>query len=803
MKQRIGILLGLLMAIWLSLPAGAQVSFGNAVKFNDDWLFSLKDDSASHKPSFDDSRWRKLHLPHDWSVEAQLSPSLASCTGYLPGGIGWYRKHFMVTDDSPRHYIYFEGAYNRSEVYLNGHLLGKRPNGYVSFMYDLTPYLKPGNNVLAVRIDHSRYADSRWYTGSGIYRDVWMVSASDVHFALWGVGWHAASLTDRRAEVAVETEIEKHLSLSGKLEVKAALYDASGRLVAQKSARVSDVGQGRIKQSLTLKVPRPQRWDLDSPYLYTLKTELFHNSKRMDGSETQVGLRTLEFDANKGFALNGRWMKVKGVCLHHDAGTLGAVVPEEVWHRRLQNLKEIGVNAIRMSHNPQAPVVYDLCDRLGLLVMDEVSDEWEFPKRKWIQGWNVGEPGYDGTADFFEEWIERDVTDMVRRDRNHPSVFLWSIGNEVDYPNDPYSHPILDGSKISQPMFGGYKPEAPRAERIGKIAKRLAACVRAVDTSRPVTGALAGVVMSNQTEYPEAVDVVGYNYTEDRYDEDHATYPERIIYGSETRSDIDAWYAVRDRDFIFGQFIWTGTDYMGESGRWPSRGLYTGLLDFGSFPKPRGHFRASLWSEKPVTYIGTYPRHRYLSVDAWDIWNYEPEQDIRVVCYTNAPQARLLLDGKVVGEMKPYDKKTGIIHWDIPYQPGELKAEGCDAAGDVQSAYTIRTSGRPYALRVSADTTRLSSARATAHITIEVVDENGTVVKLGDNEITCTVEGPLRLLGLEGSDNRDMSDYTDNHHRAYRGRLLAYVQTTGKPGQARVRFTSPLLKGAEVSFDIK
>lgn len=803
MKQRIGILLGLLMVIGLSLPAAAQVSFGNAVKFNDGWLFSLKDDSASHNPSFDDSRWRKLHLPHDWSVEAQLSPSLASCTGYLPGGIGWYRKHFTVTNDSPRHYIYFEGAYNRSEVYLNGHLLGKRPNGYVSFMYDLTPYLKPGDNVLAVRIDHSRYADSRWYTGSGIYRDVWLVSASDVHFALWGVGWHAASLTDRRAEVAVETEIEKHLPLSGKLEVKAALYDASGRLVVQKSARVSDVGQGRSKQSLTLKVPRPQRWDLDSPYLYTLKTELFHNGKRMDGSETPVGLRTLEFDANKGFALNGRWMKVKGVCLHHDAGTLGAVVPEEVWHRRLQNLKEIGVNAIRMSHNPQAPVVYHLCDRLGLLVMDEVSDEWEFPKRKWIQGWNVGEPGYDGTADFFEEWIERDVTDMVRRDRNHPSIFLWSIGNEVDYPNDPYSHPILDGSKISQPMFGGYKPEAPRAERIGKIAKRLAACVRAVDTSRPVTGALAGVVMSNQTEYPQAVDVVGYNYTEDRYDEDHATYPERIIYGSETRADIGAWHAVRDREFIFGQFIWTGTDYLGESGRWPSRGLYTGLLDFGSFTKPRGHFRASLWSEKPVTYIGTYPRHRYLSMDAWDMWNYEPGQEIRVVCYTNAPQARLLLDDKVVGEMKPYDDKTGIIHWDIPFQPGELKAEGCDADSKVQSVYTIRTSGRPYALRVSADTTRLSSGRATAHITIEVVDENGTVVKLGDNEITCTTEGPVRLLGLEGSDNSDMSDYTDNRHRAYRGRLLAYVQTVGEKGQARVRFTSPLLRGAEVSFEIE
>jgi beta-galactosidase/beta-glucuronidase len=262
-------------------------------------------------------------------------------------------------------------------------------------------------------------------------------------------------------------------------------------------------------------------------------------------------------------------MKVKGVCLHHDAGVLGAVVPPEVWRRRIEALKAMGANAIRMSHNPQAPIVYDLCDELGMLVMDEGSDEWEFPKRKWIKGWNKGEPGYEGTYDFFEEWIERDITDIVRRDRNHPSVFLWSVGNEVDYPNDPYSHPVLDGSSISQPMFGGYDPKRPNAERIGKIAKRLAACIRAVDSSRPVTGALAGVVMSNETEYPEAVDVVGYNYTEERYDTDHAKYPNRIIYGSETRNDFSAWKAVRDREHIFGQFIWTGTDYLGESGAWP------------------------------------------------------------------------------------------------------------------------------------------------------------------------------------------------------------------------------------------
>lgn len=788
------ILLGLLVCTVVQ----AQVSFGEAKKFNENWLFSLSDDSLGASASYDDSKWRKLDLPHDWSVEGQLSPSLASCTGYLPGGIGWYRKHFQVTDKAARHYIYFEGAYNRSEVYLNGHLLGKRPNGYISFMYDMTPYLKEGDNVLAVRIDHSHYADSRWYTGSGIYRDVWMISAPDIHFAQWGIGWHATSLTDKQAVVAVDMEVEKHVKAAGALEVSAALYDAEGTLVAQGSKKVADKAEGIAKETISLKVKKPRRWNLDAPYLYTLKTELLCDGKRIDGSSTNVGLRTLKFDANKGFALNGEWMKVKGVCLHHDAGVLGAVVPPEVWERRLRNLKEIGVNAIRMSHNPQAPVLYDLCDRMGFLVMDEASDEWEFPKRKWIKGWNVGEPSYDGSFDFFEEWIERDVTDMVRRDRNHPCIFLWSIGNEVDYPNDPYSHPILDGTTINQPMFGGYKPDAPDAMRIGKIAKRLAACVRAVDTSRPVTGALAGVVMSNQTEYPQAVDVVGYNYTENRYDEDHATYPDRVIYGSETGVGIEAWHAVRDKEFIFGQFLWTGTDYLGESGRWPSRGLYTGLLDFGSFPKPRGYFRASLWSEKPVTYIGTYPKHDWVSMDAWDLWNYEPGQLIRVVCYTNAPQARLLLNGKEVGQMKPYDDKSGIIYWDIPYQDGELRAEGCDATGKVLSSYVIKTSGRPYALRATVDKEVLSPDNATAHVTIEVVDEQGTIVKLGDNDVTCQIEGPARLLGLEGSNNGDMSDYTDNHHRAFHGRLLAYIQTTGEKGEIRVKLTSPLLKGAEV-----
>lgn len=789
------------LAAVVSAAAGfinAQVSFGDARLFNDGWQFSLGDDTTAVAPAYNDSLWRKLQLPHDWSVEQPASPYLTSCTGYLPGGIGWYRKHFTVTDSADRHYIYFEGVYNRSKVYLNGHLLGERPNGYASFMYDMTPYLREGDNVLSVRVDHSRYADSRWYTGSGIYRDVYMVAAPETHIAQWGVGYKATKVTDRRADISVDVAVENPVK---GLAVKAYITDADGRTVASATRR-----NATADNILSLKVATPHRWNLDDPYLYTLHTELLLNGKKIDGSATKMGIRTLEFSPDNGFSINGRTTKVKGVCLHHDAGTLGAAVPRQVWERRLKNIKELGVNAIRMSHNPQAPMVYDICDSLGLLVMDEASDEWEFPKRKWVQGWNVGEPSYDGTFDFFEEWIERDVTDMVRRDRNHPSVFLWSIGNEVDYPNDPYSHPILDGAEISQPMYGGYKPEAPDAMRIGKIAKRLAACVKAVDDSRPVTGALAGVVMSNETEYPDAVDVVGYNYTEDRYDMDHATYPDRVIYGSENRSDYPAWRAVADKDFIFGQFIWTGTDYLGESGRWPSRGLYTGLLDFASFAKPRGHFRASLWSDEPVAYIGTYPvprRGNWLSIDAWDTWNYEPGQEIRVVAYTNAPQARLMLDGKEIGAMKPYDTETGIIHWDVPFAPGKLTVEGCDADGNVESTYTIATSGRPYSLRAIADVPAIDASAPIAHITVEVLDEDGNVVKLADNNIRCHIEGPAHLLGLESGSNTDMTGDSNASRRAFHGRLLAYLESSGADEPVTVTFTSPLLKPATVKLNSK
>ena len=792
----------------MSIHLSAQVSFGIPNKFNADWYFILSDDSTSFKPDYDDSYWRRITLPHDWSVESAPSQTLASCTGYLPGGIGWYRKHFTVNDDMSRHYIYFEGVYNRSDVYINGHHLGHRPNGYVSFMYDLTPYLnREGDNVIAVRVDHSRYADSRWYTGSGIYRDVYLVSAPDVHLSQWGVAYRATKLTNRNATVEVDVAVDNFTAQAQKLQARITMLDADGKQVAMATKNVT-VGAKEQNYQLPVvncQLKSPCRWNLDAPYLYTLRVELFAEGKVVDATEVRAGLRTLEFDANKGFALNGQNMKVKGVCLHHDAGVLGAVVPTEVWRRRVEALKAMGANAIRMSHNPQAPVVYDLCDELGLLVMDEGSDEWEFPKRKWIKGWNKGEPGYEGTYDFFEEWIERDIADVVRRDRNHPCVFLWSVGNEVDYPNDPYSHPVLDGSSISQPMFGGYDPKRPHAERIGEIAKRLAKCIRAIDSSRPVTGALAGVVMSNETEYPAAVDVVGYNYTEDRYDTDHVKYPNRIIYGSETRNDFSAWKAVRDREHIFGQFIWTGTDYLGESGAWPSRGLHTGLLNFANFPKPRGKFREAHWSTEPMIYIGTYRRGRgrwgdHLSIDAPDLWNYREGERIRVVCYTNTAQAQLKLNGEVIGEMRPYDDEHGMIHWDVAYASGALTAEGYDEEGNLQATYTIHTSGRPYRLRATLIEPEVDAHGGTAQVLVEVLDEQGYIVKLADNMITCRVGEGGRVLGLENSDTSDMSHPKAHQRRAYQGCLVAYVEVTDE-APVRLTFSSPLLEDAVVTIN--
>lgn len=791
------------------LSAFSQISFGDSKKINDNWKFNLQDTPDAQKQAYDDSKWQSVNVPHDWSVKGQLSPTLASCTGFLPGGIGWYRKSVTIPQSKTgeKVYLYFEGVYNRSEVFINGHSLGKRPNGYISFAYDATPYVKyGGENTISVRVDHSQSADSRWYTGSGIYRDVWLVYSNPVHIAQWGV-YAYPEVKKGTGTLNVEVEVENGSAGKSSLTVVNELISKDGKSVGKSSSKVEVAANKNGKISTKINVKNPELWDLENPNLYQLKTTVFKDGKQIDETVTKTGFRDFKFDPNNGFALNGKWMKMKGVCLHHDAGVLGSAVPREVWETRLKTLKEIGVNAIRTSHNPQAPVFYELCDELGILVLNEAYDEWEFPKRKWLEGWNYGTPGFEGTFDIFADYAEKDLEDFVRRDRNHLSVFAWSIGNEVDYPNDPYSHPVLDKGKdgFGQANYGGYKKDAPDAMRLGAIAKRLVAAVKKYDKSRPTTAGLAGVAMSNETEYPGALDITGYNYTESKYQSDHEKYPNRVIFGSENVHDMEPWLAVKNNKHIFGQFLWTGIDYLGESGRWPSRGFYSGLVDFAGVIKPRGYFRQSLWSDKPMAYIGTYPLKdvKDVSKDAWAIWNYTQGEKIRVVVYTNAAKARLELNGKVVGETKAYDEKTGIIYWDIPFASGKLEAVGLSKDDKEVSRYAISTTQQPVELTIADKNITITKDKGVAKIMVQVKDQNGLPVMLSDNEVTCTISGPGVLLGLEAGNNSDMTDYTDNVQRVFHGHIAAYIQATGEAQPIKVTFTSQWLKPVEVTINVK
>ena len=802
------IITGLFVLLFSVNMLFGQVPSGESLKINDAWKFQKGDFAEAASPGFDDSKWRQLDLPHDWSVEGPLSQSLASATGYLPGGIAWYRKKLDIPADqkNKKVSVYFEGVYRNSEVFINGVSVGVRPNGYISFQYDITPNIKFGErNTIAVRVDHSKSVDSRWYTGSGIYRDVYLVYENPVHIDLWGVYYTTRVVSPNKSAVQVQTSVKNTTSQPATVTVVQELFDAAQKSSAKATKKLVVAAGNTTSATQDLTVNQPKLWSVDSPYLYQLVTSVFESGKLIDKSVENVGIRTLGFDANKGFSLNGKSMKIKGLCLHHDAGVLGSAVPKEVWERRLITLKSLGCNAIRGSHNPQSPILYDLCDKLGLLIMDEAFDEWEFSKKKWIEGWNVGVAGMDGPAEFFEKWGETDLRDLVLRDRNHPSVFMWSIGNEVDYPNDPYSHPILDKEGIGQQHTKGYLKDHPNAERLGGIAKRLAGVVKKYDTSRPVTAGLAGPVMSNETEYPGALDVAGYNYTENRYAQDHAQYPKRILYGSENGHSMEAWKAVRDNEYIFGQFLWTGIDYLGEAHAWPSRGFTSGLLDLAGFKKPRAYFRESLWSEKPMIYAGSYKKRgsdRDLSIDALPIWNYENNDTIRVVSYTNCKKAQLILNGQKLGEAKNYNDETGVIYWDIPYKAGKLEVIGLNADQEV-ARYAIETSKQPFAITAKVVKNVIASAKGVAQIEIQIADEAGKPVFFADNEITCLTNGAVKLIGLEASNPTDMGDYTDNKQRVFQGKMIAYIQATGKKGKAKVIFTSPWLTESIVELDLE
>ncbi|WP_114938799.1 sugar-binding domain-containing protein [Mucilaginibacter endophyticus] len=803
----------LLLLIGMLLLPGLVKAQGNGrpALFNSAWSFHKGDIGTGISGIATETEWKTVDLPHDWSIEGPFSDEWASATGYLPGGIGWYKKTFNGNANwkGKQVYIYFDGVYKNSEVWINGHSLGKRPNGFISFQYELSKYLNlSGKNTIAVRVDHSEFADSRWYTGSGIYRNVYLIVKDPVHIAPWDVTFTTPDVSADKATVKVKVSVTNSNTTDAAVLVKVNLLDGKGKpaVALQKQVKVKPgIHDVVFEQQLS----SPQLWDTEKTNLYKLQVSLSRNGKSFDEVTQSVGIRSIRFDKDKGFFLNEKSTKLKGVCIHDDAGALGVAVPEEVWVRRLKILKDAGVNSLRLSHNPHADYLYDLCDKMGFLVMDEAFDEWEVGKNKWVAGWNVGTPSKNGYHEYFKEWADRDVADMVLRSRNHPSIIMWSIGNEIDYPNDPYTHEVLNTGRNPQIYGKGYLPDHPPASQLTPIAKQLAKAVKAIDTSRPVTAALAGVVMSNEVGYSEALDVVGYNYQEYRYPEDHKKYPDRIIYGSENGMAQQAWNAVDSNEYISAQYLWTGIDYLGEAGKWPQRSNGAGLVDLAGFKKPEYFFRQSLWSAKPMVYIGaraitsTEDKGIWSHRTAEPVWNWQPGGKIKVDCFTNCQEAELFLNGKSLGKQSRSAAKGQVPSWQVDYERGELVVKGYNNGIEV-STNNIKTAGDAWQLKTVADNTSFkANTKGLSQIEVYITDKDGNPVFNATDEVTVSVTGPAKLLGLESGSTSSHENYQSNQRKALHGRLLAYVQTTGKPGKVQVQISSGNLESSTVTLTIK
>jgi beta-galactosidase len=788
--------------------------------FDNGWRFHLGDVTGGQSPALADKDWRPVDLPHDWSIEGPYSPKNAAGTAFLPAGIAWYRKTFQlpVSMRGRKVSIRFDGVYRDSTVWINGVLLGSRPYGYASFEYDLTPHLHLGAsaNVLAVRVDHSVVADSRWYPGSGIYRHVWLNVTGPVHIAPWGTYVTTPVATEAEALVSIETRLVNETPGEARATlVTSVLNDKAEEVASVKEEQPVAAGADRsFAQQLT--VPHPSLWSPGQPRLYTAVSRVYLDGKVVDEQRTPFGIRTFYFSPDKGLILNGRPVKMKGVCIHHDLGALGAAFFEEALERRLKRLQEIGVNAIRCSHNPMAPEFYDLCDRLGLLVMDEAFDEWIGGKRKWAEGRNSGPVARRGYNEAFGTWGVRDAQDMVLRDRNHPSIVMWSIGNEIDYPTDPFIHPRGRHDDSIPPDAG--KPEFLSANLMPAIARRLIAAVKQLDGTRPVTMALADIDASNATGVANLLDVVGYNYLEQHYERDHKAYPNRVIYGSENSRSLDAWRPVALNDYVGGQFLWTGINYLGEAGRYPTHGSNAGLLDLEGFRKPDAFFRQALWSAQPMVYAAAWsagsaetdaarmagwPRNlgRNPLVERWG-WTADPRKNIPVEIYTNCDSVELLLNGRSLGEKPIADRLLPALLWAVPNEAGTLEVVGKKAAA-AAARFQLKTIGQPESVELSPDLKTLQNdGRQVSTIEVYVVDKNGNRVPDATQAVAFEVKGAGRLIAAGNADLADGSPVTASQAKLYQGRAVAVVRSAVGSGKVTVRATAPGLTAAEVVLTV-
>ena len=581
------------------------------------WRFHKGENEEAWFKGFDDAAWRTVMVPHDWSVESPFSKNNSSGTGYLDGGIGWYRVRFTLPEEyrgkSVR--VIFDGIYKNSQVWVNSSYFGRRPYGYSEISYDITHAVQFGetDNVIAVKVTHTDVADSRWFTGSGIYRKVQIVIEEPVHPVLHGVKFESDNISKASADILVKQEIANDGLEAKKVAVRTELVNRiTKKAAAVLNGETEIPAKGTAKIELTGTVENPELWSVDEPKCYTLKTYYTVDGEEYLADNEIVGIRKIFFDPDKGFFLNDEPLKMKGLCVHHDAGALGAAVTPEIWQRRLEYFKKMGCNAIRCSHNPHMPELYDLCDKMGFLMMDEAFDEWEGPKNKWSTGHNVYPPKHQGYYEAFPEWHEADLRTMIRRDYNHPSVVIWSIGNELDYPNDPYCHPSFlemtgNNDKNKPAAERQYDPNKPNMERLAVLAKELTEIAKSEDTTRPVTWAASFPELSSNIGALDPIDLIGYNYKEQFYEQDHLRFPDRAFIGTENGDSEEAWKAVTDHDFVCGQFCWVGCDFLGEAQGWPIYCSQAGYLKTNAFPKKRYYERSKYWGgnlEEPAVSDG-------------------------------------------------------------------------------------------------------------------------------------------------------------------------------------------------------
>ncbi|MEM9525303.1 MAG: sugar-binding domain-containing protein, partial [Bacteroidota bacterium] len=792
--------------------------------FNFNWQFHL---GEMLDVNATDVSWQEVRLPHDWSIEqGYQKEGTAASTGFVPGGIGYYKKSFTLdeTEKGKSVWVEFDGIFCNSKVWINGHSLGFRPSGYSSFSYDLTEQLKFGDqpNVLLVKADHSVYADTRWYTGSGIYRDVRLVTTAPTHIPQWGVRVTTPEVSTVEATVVVQTKVK---APSADTEVSLAIVDAEGIEVATQTATVSTNGMAQF----TLGLPSPNLWDTETPQLYAARTTVLNGGKAVDETSTTFGIRSIRFDADQGFLLNEERVKLKGVNLHHDVGCLGAAATKAAWEYRVRQLKSIGVNAIRMAHNPHSTVLMEVCDEMGMLVMDEFFDEWHRPKGKSVVflGDNAAKGDLAaGYSDYFLEWAERDLKDLIRRDFNHPSVIMWSIGNEIEWTFPKYSAAYF---KIN-PGIAGYgetpvfdpaivKPVVDEVvgpnDSLAIIADLLTKWVKEEDTTRPTICGSVRPSIALATGYGTSVDILGLNYRQQSYDAAHTAYPDLKILGSENWGDFTEWREVNERDFVAGMFAWTGFAYLGEAGPWPRKGLEISFFDYAGFKTPRGHFFECLWKEAPKAYLVSTPaatsEFAYDETTGWSFtmqktpppvwselrrwewykvnehWNYEDDEAIVVQAYTNCPEAELFLNGRSLGKLALADfPEDNILKWLVPYESGELVLKGYREGQEI-TEFRRQTSGPLAKIVVSPDKTTLRADQYDlAHLAVALYDEKGGRILNMDEEISFSVEGAGQLLAVDNGWEQNVSPHNQNRVLTHNGRALAIIRSGATPGETIV-----------------